>query len=258
MNIYHNDLKPDNILCNVNNANIKEILIDDIKIKLIDFGVSCHDNENNKTFIKCTLTKKGTEQYIHPLSILLNDPEVKNLITQIQNSPEYNRKTNFNFEFIDFDNWSFGIIILEFYSVELFFMDSSLTNEIDKPDRNMKQEIAVKIWVLSIILNLYITQIILQNITTMFEQFEQFEKNKQTTKWFDEYFINDTNIVVILKLRPGLEYNPQNKPFLNKYISTQFEKIWYKLNKIPNINTDLTMEIEKLFLFPPLSTSIPV
>ena len=94
LNICHNDIKPDNILCSKNIAEIPKI-----NIKVIDFGFACLKDD---TYAKCDVTKiLGTYEYIDPSKEYYNIPDV---------TP----KDNYNQNYIKCDYWSVGIIFKNF------------------------------------------------------------------------------------------------------------------------------------------------
>ena len=238
--IYHNDLKPDNILCNLNTQNIGTILIKDIKIKLIDFGLFCDNKIKN-----CTLDKKGTYDYMHPLPELLKADEESNtkFIPKIESDKKYTKFFEFKLEFIDFDKWSFGMIILKFFGKNINFLDTTLIDKNDTPD--YLNDILKYEWnrIMALrIFNIYIFQIILQNIES--DDFKDIDIVLDTKRHIANIQTNHIeNIKIILNLS-----NPQYIS-INDRIEKHVTKI-YNSTFIPKINNILKMKIQELLLFP--------
>lgn len=99
--IVHNDIKPDNILCNYNDTDTDYTKIE---IKIIDFGLSCRINDKN---LKCSVMEQyGTKDYMDPIKELDDDDEVKKVLYNKQN-------------FMKCDYWSLGIIYKELLCISV-------------------------------------------------------------------------------------------------------------------------------------------
>lgn len=107
-NIVHNDIKPENILCRIGFKNNKIDIenITEIKVKIIDFGLSClYKSENNNNILLCNLdTLSGTPGFMDPIK-MVGDTKIINIV-----------KDNY----IKCDYWALGIIFRDLVCTNLY------------------------------------------------------------------------------------------------------------------------------------------
>jgi serine/threonine protein kinase len=112
--IVHNDLKPLNILCSINDdifnlENTKNYIETgvnniDIKIKIIDFGLSCKTNNYYNNVHECVYNSiSGTYEYIDPIKFLKNYINIIDIQIPKLNKNNYNKC----------DYWGLGIIYIK-------------------------------------------------------------------------------------------------------------------------------------------------
>jgi serine/threonine protein kinase len=125
-NIVHNDIKPENILCKIKFVKNKTIIdyknIEEIEVKIIDFGLACKhsDSDPDNVMKKCNISS-GSIIYMDPIKYMNKNDILKD-------------------NYIKCDYWSLGIIFKKLLCTNLQIDELWNTTKIKEETTKIKEE----------------------------------------------------------------------------------------------------------------------